>query len=148
MTLPTWPPRDWRAFIALLASIAGAATLTVFTAWLVWIVWRGGWQPGTETARIEALAWAMLGALAIVGIVLISLGLAINRRTLKGSLGPASFEASGGDEDKPAPQAQVTTTTTVAVPAAPAPATGADAAAAADELAEAAADKADEIKGA
>ena len=30
-----WPPRDWRALIALVASIIGAAVLTGFSIWLV-----------------------------------------------------------------------------------------------------------------
>lgn len=115
MTLPGWPPRDWRALIALAASIAGAAVLTGFAAWIVWILWRGGWPASTAPDRIGALAKALLGLLLIVGIVLVSLGLAINRRMVRGSIGPASFEASGGDDPAPAlaPTPVVTTTTTV-----------------------------------
>lgn len=96
-----WPPRDWRALLALVASIAGAAALTGLVGWLVWILWRGGWGDGTEGARIDALATALYGTLAIVGVVLVSLGLAINRRVVRGSIGAASFEASGGDEEEP-----------------------------------------------
>jgi hypothetical protein len=98
MKLPAWPPKDWRALLALTASVAGAAALTAFSAWIVWILWRGGWPETTAVIRIDALAKALIGLLAIVGIVLISLGLAINRRSIKGSIGPASFEASGGEE--------------------------------------------------
>lgn len=112
MKLPGWPPRDWRAFVALTASIAGAAVLTGVACWIVWILWRGGWPASTADARVEALARALLGILFTVGIVLVSLGLAINRRTLKGSIGAASFEASGGDET-----AVATVTTTAAVTA-------------------------------
>jgi TRAP-type C4-dicarboxylate transport system permease small subunit len=96
VSLPGWPPRDWRALLALVASVAGAATLTGVACWLVWILWRGGWPSGTEGARIDALARALFGVLFIVGVVLISLGLAINRRS-------ASFEASGGEEDPVTP---------------------------------------------
>lgn len=92
------PPKDGRAWLALVASVAGAAVLTALVAWIVWILWRGGWQAGTESDRIDALAKAMFGALATVAVVLLSLGLAINRRTFKGNFGSASFEASGGDE--------------------------------------------------
>jgi hypothetical protein len=112
MTLPGWPPRDWRAFIALVASIAGAAVLTGFAAWVVNIIWRGGWH-GFEQERIDALAKALFGLLLIIGIVLVSLGLAINKRSVKGSLLGASFEAQGGDDDD-TPTPTVTTTTTVA----------------------------------
>lgn len=98
MTVPGWPPKDWRAFIALAGSIVGAAVLTGFAAWLVYILWLGGWPIGTEGVRLDALAKALFGVLFIVGIVLVSLGLAINRRSVKGSILGASFEASGGDE--------------------------------------------------
>jgi hypothetical protein len=98
VTLPGWPPRDWRAFLALIASVAGAATLTGFAAWLVWILWA--WQ-GFDQLRIDALAKALFGLLFIVGIVLVSLGLAINRRSIKGSILGASFEAEGGENDAP-----------------------------------------------
>ena len=98
MTAPEWPPRDWRALLALVASIAGAATLTGLAAWLVWILWSGGWSIGSEAARIDALAQALMIVLAIVGIVLVSLGLAINRRTVEAAFGPASFKATGGDD--------------------------------------------------
>lgn len=109
MKLPAWPPKDWRALLALTASVAGAAALTAFSAWIVWILWRGGWPDTTAVIRIDALAKALMGLLMIVGIVLISLGLAINKRTVKGSIGAASFEASGGDD---APQSVTTTTKT------------------------------------
>lgn len=106
-------PEDARKMVALLFSIVGAAVLTGVAAWIVWILWKGGWPDGTEGARIDALAWALLGLLSTVGIVLISLGLVITPRTLRGNIGAASFEASGGDS---APAATVTTTTTVAAP--------------------------------
>lgn len=99
MTLPGWPPRDWRALLALLASVAGSATLTALTAWLVWILWRGGWPERTAEVRIDILGRALLGALSIIGVVLISLGMAINRRSVKGKAFGAEFEAEGGDVD-------------------------------------------------
>jgi hypothetical protein len=110
-------PRDARQMVALLFSIAGAAVLTGVAGWIVWILWRGGWPIETAGARIEALAWALLGLLATVGIVLISLGMVITRRTVRAGIGLASFEASGGDD--PPAAASVTTTTTVQAPPAP-----------------------------
>lgn len=115
MTMPSWPPRDWRALMALAASVFGAAVLTAFAGGLVWIIWRGGWH-GLEGQRLDALAKALFGVLFIMGIVLVSLGLAINKRSVKGSMLGASFEASGGDDDA-APA--ITTTTTTATVTAP-----------------------------
>lgn len=111
MTRPGWPPRDWRAIIALVASIAGAGVMTGFAAWLVWILWRGGWPLATAGQRIAALATALLLVLATVAVVLVGLGMAINRRTARVT-GPAgfSFEASGGDDGAPPIAATVTTT--------------------------------------
>lgn len=106
-----WPPRDTRAFIALTASIAGAGVLTGFAAWLVYILWLGGWSPDTAVQRLDALARALFGLLAIIGIVLMSLGLAINRRSVKASGLGFSLDATGGDD---APTVTTTTKTEVA----------------------------------
>lgn len=90
MKLPSWPARDWRAIIALLASVGGAGVLTIGLAYIVRLfeIWH----------LPEPLANIAYGLLGIIGIVLFALGFAINRRSVKGSIGPASFEASGGDE--------------------------------------------------
>lgn len=111
MTWKNWPPKDWRAFIALAASIAGAAVLTGYSIWVIHLLASFPITPETAPLLIGALANSNYGLLAIVGAVLLSLGLAINRRTLKGSIGTANFEASGGD-DTPA-AATITTTTEI-----------------------------------
>lgn len=114
-------PRDLRAFIALWASIGGTMALTLVALWLIYILWLGGWTVGTENARIDKLGLIAILLIVIMGVTMTSLGLAINRRQLKGSAFGASFEASGGDE--PTPQQ------------------------AADQVAGAAVEKAEEIKG-
>lgn len=81
--------------LALVASVAGSAVLTALLAYIVLIFER--WQQAQPLAHIS------LGLLFIIGIVLISLGTAINRRTAKGNIGAASFEVSGGDDPSPAP---------------------------------------------
>ena len=98
MRLARWPARDGRALIALVASIAGAAVLTGFSVWLVRQLVRLAWHdPSARSAVIEALATSNYGLLAIIGAVLLSLGLAINRRTLRASAFGASLEADGGE---------------------------------------------------
>jgi hypothetical protein len=102
-------PRDWagrdgigrnrRAWIALLASIAGSAALTGFAAWAIWILWRGGWPAATAEQRIALLGEALLLALAGSLVVLVSLGLAINRREIRVSRD--GVELSGGDDPDP-----------------------------------------------
>ena len=96
--VPSWPPRDWRALIALTASIAGAAVLTGFSIWLVkLLVAFARADPRLRMDVIHALATSNYGLPAIIGAVLLSLGLAINRRSMKGSAFGASFEAAGGE---------------------------------------------------
>lgn len=93
-----WPPRDWRALIALAASIAGAAVLTGYSLWVVHIIASLPRDPATMPLIIAALANSNYGLLLIIGAVLLSLGLAINRRTFKANIGASGFEASGGEE--------------------------------------------------
>ena len=100
--LPGWPPKDWRALLALVASVAGSAALTVFAAWLVWIVWQGGWSAENQTLQLGILGKALLLVIGGLLLVLLSLGLAINRRSISGSVGPASFRAEGGGGEPPA----------------------------------------------
>ncbi|WP_118857816.1 hypothetical protein [Sphingomonas mesophila] len=101
--LPTiasaWRPRDWRAMIALWASIAGGAVLTAFSVWLVMLIValaRG--EAALRLRALEALALSNYGLLTIIGAVLLSLGLAINRRSLRASAFGAQIEAGGGEE--------------------------------------------------
>lgn len=102
MKVPGWPPRDWRAIIALLFSIVGAAVLTGLFAWITAnLVAFGQSDPGRREQVIAALANSNYGLLGIIGAVLLSLGLAINRRSVKGSAFGASFEASGGEDAVP-----------------------------------------------
>jgi hypothetical protein len=98
MSWRAWAWRDWRALIALIASIAGAAVLTVFSAWLVALVVTFARADRELRARaIEVLAASNYGLLGIIGAILLSLGLAINRRTFKASAFGASLEADGGE---------------------------------------------------
>lgn len=88
MKLPEWPPKSWLAFIALIASIIGAGVLTANRIWLIKIL---------EAARnITAIADIAKLDTLIIGLVLLSLGLAINRRTAK--LSKDGIELSGGED--------------------------------------------------
>jgi len=87
MRMAEWPARDWRALIALAASIGGAAVLTGLLAWIIRLL--EGWR---DAAAIATIAY---GLIAIIGSILLSLGLAINRRSIR--LNRDGFEASGGE---------------------------------------------------
>lgn len=94
-------PREQRAIIALIFSILGTMALTGIICWIVWILWRGGWPNGTELARIDKIGLIAVLLTVIMGVSMIGMQLAINRRQLKGSAFGASFEASGGDDVVP-----------------------------------------------
>jgi hypothetical protein len=91
-------PRDLRAFIALIASIGGTMALTLGLVGIILILWKGGWSVGTETTRIDKIGLIGVLVTVIMGVVMVSLGLAINRRSVKGGFLGASFEATGGDD--------------------------------------------------
>jgi hypothetical protein len=94
-----WSSRDWRAMIALWASIAGAAVLTGFSVWLVTLIVAFARSDRALGPRaLDALAYSNYGLLLVIGAVLLSLGLAINRRTVKASAFGAQIEAGGGEE--------------------------------------------------
>lgn len=105
---PTLTARDWRALIALIASIVGASVLTVMLGYIVHIfeIWK----------TVEPMAKIAYGLLAIIGIILVSLGMAINRRQMRVDAPGFSFDASGGDNEQAPPNSVVTTTATVVTP--------------------------------
>lgn len=108
-----FPAKDWRAHVALLASILGSIALTAFAVGLVYILWKGGWPIETATMRLEILGEALILTLSGSLVVLISLGFAINRRSVK--ISKDGLEASGGEDedDEPAPTAVTNVTTNI-----------------------------------
>ena len=99
VVVPTtkWSPRDWRAMIALWASIAGAGIITGLVIWTVRMVRAIGLSSPLLVARaLDAIANFTYGLLLILGAILLSLGLAINRRSFAAKAFGASIEASGG----------------------------------------------------
>ena len=94
-----WPPRNALGYIALVASVGGAVALTSFSIWVVSILAEyGRTYPEVRARVVEALASSNYGLLAIIGAILLSLGLAINHRSVKASAFGATFDASGGDD--------------------------------------------------
>lgn len=79
--------KEWLALVALFFSIAGAGVLTLNRVWLIRILERAkAWTAIADLAKLDTL---------IIGIVLVGLGLAINKRSAK--LGASGLEISGGD---------------------------------------------------
>jgi hypothetical protein len=87
MKLPSWTVKEWLAVVALGASVGGAAILTANRVWLISILEKAkAWADIADIAKLDTL---------ILGLILLSLGLAINRRTAK--LSRDGIELSGGE---------------------------------------------------
>lgn len=94
-----WPPKDWRALLALVFSIMGAVVLTVFVWWgVASLLPNEGWTTATELHRAGTLRWVLWVAMGAIAVVLIGLGMAINRRSFNAKWGNNSLGFEGGDE--------------------------------------------------
>lgn len=94
-----WPPRDLRALVALIFSVLGAAVLTAFVWWgYAQLLPNAGWSIETESDRAHTLRWVLWIATGSIGVVLIGLGMAINRRRFSGNIGTNSVSFEGGDD--------------------------------------------------
>lgn len=95
-----WPPKDWRAMVALAFSVLGAAVLTAFLWWLCAHLLPGedSWTGATELSRATTLRWVAWITAAAIGLVLLGLGFAINRRSLSAKWGDNSLDWQGGDD--------------------------------------------------
>ena len=79
--------KEWLALIAMAASIVGAAVLTINRVWLIKMLERAkAWTDIADIAKIDTL---------IIGAIIMALGFAINRRSIK--LSKDGLEASGGE---------------------------------------------------
>lgn len=86
-----WPRREDLACVALIASIAGAAVLTGLLGWAMAMLERA--------ARWDAITSTAYGLLAIVAMIILSLGLAVSRRSLEAEFWKVKFKASNGEGD-------------------------------------------------
>ena len=79
------------------------------------IAWLGGWPTGTEHQRLSIVGWALLGGLAGMFAVIVSLAIGGPVGRFKASVSRAGLDFDAQDHD-PAPVATVTTTTQVQAP--------------------------------
>ncbi len=98
-----WPPKDWRALLALLFSVLGAVILTAFVWWGVHqlLPRADGWKVENEDERLQTIRWVLWVATGAIALVLIGLGMAINRRSFRGKIGGADFGFEGGEGSEP-----------------------------------------------
>lgn len=97
-----WPPKDWRALLALVGSIAGAAVLTALVWWGCAVLLPSAeWTRATESERLVTIRWVLWIAVGAIAVVLVGLGMAINRRSFRGKIGGAEVDFAGGDDAAP-----------------------------------------------
>ncbi len=99
----TWPPRDGRKLIAMFLLSGGGMALTV-----------SAWRTTTLVAERSLtdpwpLAYSLYGTLALLGLVLVSLGWVIGKTAVTGKVGAAEFTLGGGEADAAATGAQIAT---------------------------------------
>jgi hypothetical protein len=87
-----WPPRDWRKILAMGLLSGGGMALTVVVWRLITLI--------AERSQNDPwpLAYQAYGLTGLIGIVLLSLGWVIGKTSVTGSVGPASFSVSGGED--------------------------------------------------
>jgi hypothetical protein len=84
-----------RAWLYAVAWLGGGVAAGAFLGWLIWIIAYDPWPKGTEEQRLGILGQTSLGALVLMGLVMLGLSIRNAIRNIKGSAGPVSFEASG-----------------------------------------------------
>ncbi|UIJ43738.1 hypothetical protein LZK98_11615 [Sphingomonas cannabina] len=102
------------------ALLGAGIVCTGFAVGALLIAWRGGWPAGTEHQRLSIVGWALLGALAGMLAVIISLAIGGPVGRFKANVGRAGVGLEAEDHDLP-PAATVTTTTVVNPAASAAP---------------------------
>lgn len=98
--LPNWPPRDWRAAIALALSAGGAVALTVLL-WLMagMLLPEKGWSSDSEGERVTTIRWVLWICAFCILLLLTGLGFSASRRELEMKAGDKSVRWAGGDEE-------------------------------------------------
>lgn len=99
MTQPPTHAERLRGLMSWMLFGAGVVCTALAVASLL-IAWRGGWPAGTEHQRIAIVGWTLLGAMAGMMAVIISLAIGGPVGRFRAGMGRdgASFEAEDHDD--------------------------------------------------
>lgn len=88
-----------RAWVYGIAWLGGGVASCAFAVWLVTLI-RWDWPADRAEQQLSILGNALIGSLALMGLVMLGLSLRNAIRNIKGSAGPVSFEADGRGGDQ------------------------------------------------
>ena len=86
--------QEKRAWLYGIAWLGGGIASCAFAIWLVTLI-RWDWPADRAEQQLAILGNALIGCLALMGLVMLGLSLRSAIRNIKGSAGPVSFEADG-----------------------------------------------------
>lgn len=82
--------------LRLWAMIGAGPALTMGAGWLAWVIWRGGWPAEMAGKQLDFLGFALLGVLAIIAVIIVTLAAV----RVKGS-GPGGLSLEIDADDGP-----------------------------------------------
>jgi hypothetical protein len=88
---------DKRAWLYALGWLGGGVAAGGMAVWLVTLI-RWDWPAERAEQQLTILGNALYGMIALMALVILGLSIRNAIRNIKGSAGPVSFEASGGEQ--------------------------------------------------
>lgn len=88
---------QWRRSVLALALVGGGGLLIAVAAWLARAVLAPDWPLTLAAARLTLIGNALYAVLALIGVVLLSLGMSVALRQVSARVLGADFTASGED---------------------------------------------------
>lgn len=89
-------PGEKRAWLYALAWLGGGVASCAFAVWLVTLI-RWDWPADRAEQQLSILGNALIGALILMGLVMLGLSMRNAIRNFKGTAGGVSVEANGRD---------------------------------------------------
>lgn len=88
---------QWRRSVLALALVGGGGLLVGVAVWLARAVLMPDWPVALAATRLTIIGHALYAVLALIGVVLLSLGMSVALRQVSARVLGADFTASGED---------------------------------------------------